>query len=162
MQVEKFISVLGYPYNDSKVVDVFADIGVNVLSDAVLADGDYNAYIEIPENGVSFVFTDEAIFLNKQKQTVGDGLLYFVGIFLYVEGKDGYSQFTGVIPKEIEFTHTQNELVTKLGVSSFERERADGSVAARRWDFPEYRIHITFSKKNDTPVVISISQPNKN
>lgn len=161
MNIEGLLSILGQPISNNNVIREFESIGVNALHNVHLGSDSYRAYLEKQNDGISFVFTDEAQYLNKENQAIGKGPLYFTGVFLYAEGKDGYSQFNGVIPKGIVFSDTREKLVEKLGPPSWGRKRADESIAAERWDFQEYRIHITYSKEHGLPIVISISKPDQ-
>ncbi len=159
MNLEKFIRLIGKSASDEELTNAVSIVDVNLKKELQLPDGEYRAYIECPKSGFSLVFTDKAVFLGKTQQSIGIGDLYFSGIFLYAEGKDGYSKFQGDLPNGLSFDSTNEELVRKLGTPSWERSRPDGSKAADRWDdLADYRIHITYSKESGKPVVISLNR----
>jgi hypothetical protein len=158
MNIDNILIFLGESITNQNLKAEFASIGVDVdyLS---LPEGDYSSYIEKPLKGFSLIFTDEAKFLNIEKQPIGKGPLHFTGIFLYSEGKDGYSQFSSKIPKGILFSDSIGDIHRKLGEPIWNRKRSDDTVIAEKWDFPEFVIHITYSKETHLPILISINKP---
>lgn len=163
MDINEILAYLGRASSDQELANVFFGVGVDLALELRLPSGEYRAYIERPELGVSFVFTDEAVFLGENNQSVGVGGLYFTGIFLYADGKEQYAQFSGHIPKGLSFTVDRDGVIKNLGEPSWCRKRSDGSVAADRWDsIANYRLHITYSTETNTPALISISLPDKN
>jgi hypothetical protein len=162
MDIEKLLECLGEPISSQRLVSILREKGIDLLGELSLPEGEYRAYIERPSEGFSLVFTDEAVFLGKASQVIGKGELYLSGVFLYAEGKDGYTQFSGGLPKGLSFTLDQESVGKKLGISSWDRKREDGSVAAERWDnVADYRIHITYSKSTSKPVLISLNIADK-
>ncbi|HEY9199450.1 MAG TPA: hypothetical protein VIR60_08790 [Gammaproteobacteria bacterium] len=123
-----------------------------------LPEGEYRTYLEMPDQGVSLVFTDEAMFLGKGQQAIGSGPLFFSGLFLYSQGKDGYDQFRGQLPEGLEFADSRATVLAKLGEPSWQRKKSDGSVAAERWERSGKRLHITYT--NDARIeIISVQVP---
>ncbi|MFZ6707996.1 hypothetical protein [Undibacterium sp. TC9W] len=161
MDINLFISQLGMSVLTPSVITLFAGISVDLSNDLNLPMDEFDCYVEQPDDGICFVFTDEAMFLGKDKQVLGSGPLYFSGIFLYAEGKDNYSQFRGVIPFGISFTDKHEELVSLMGVPTWQRMRNDGSVAADRWDnVAANQIHISYSANDGQVVLVSLQKPN--
>lgn len=159
MNLNEIISNLGKPA--STLQSSFLSSGIDIAAELKLPSSEFRTYLERPSFGYSLVFTDEAVFLGKKKQPVGVGPLYFSGIFLYSEGKDGYSQFQGEIPFGIEFSKKHDELVSLLGAPNWQRLRDDGTIAAERWDEKGvFRIHITYST-NGKIVIISLQKPDE-
>jgi hypothetical protein len=164
MEIGKLLKHLGQSITSQKLLNDLLEIGINPSQELILPDGEYRAYIERSNEGLSFVFTDEAIFLGKADQAIGKGDLYFSGVFLYAEGKDGYKQFVGNMPMNLSFENTRDEIVKYLGKPSWNRKRSDGSTVADRWDNSvgcDYRIHITYLKSSKKPVLISLNIADK-
>lgn len=160
MDLDKIIPHFGEPVSLSALGKMLEGMGINVEQELRLQEGEYREYIGRPMEGYSLVFTDEAMHLGKSKQALGTGPLYFSGVFLYAQGKDGYSQFCGKIPLGIDFSMDHDALVALLGPPSWQRKRDDETVAADRWDDkPAFRIHVTYSKKGGKPVLISLQRP---
>lgn len=158
IKLNDLISFLGKTSKDELLIQYFSSINIDISDKLSLPDGEYRTYIDKPELGISLAFTDEAMFLDKDNQPIGFGLLYFSDIFLYSEGKDGYSQFKGILPADISFNSVYDELFSSFGAPSWSRKRVDGSLAAVRWDsLDKFRLHITFSKETKLPTVINIS-----
>ncbi|GLR13039.1 hypothetical protein GCM10007907_18290 [Chitinimonas prasina] len=89
-------------------------------------------------------------------------MLYLSGVFLYAEGKDGYSQFKGNLPMGLSFSIDIKDIGKKLGSPSWVRKREDGSIAAERWDnAADYRIHFSYSKSTSRPVLVSLNMADK-
>jgi len=162
MDVGKLKLLLGRPVTDGELEEYMSSQAIDVSNELVLKSGDFNAYIERPKLGFSLIFTDESMFLGKEDQPIGKGPLFFVGVFFYSEGKDGYSQYSGDLPGDIKFSDHRGDVVAKMGEPSWQRKRrADGSIAADRWDFSDYRVHVTYSKANYCPTIISMDVPNQ-
>ncbi|XAW88180.1 hypothetical protein ABDK09_01990 [Vibrio sp. CDRSL-10 TSBA] len=158
IKLNELMSFLGKTSKDEPLIRYFSSISVDISDKLSLPDGEYRVYIDKPELGISIAFTDEAIYLDKENQPIGMGLLYFSDIFLYSEGKDGHSQFKGILPVDISFNSDYNDISSSLGSPSWSRNRSDGSLAAARWDsLDKFRLHITFSKDTKMPTVININ-----
>ena len=100
------------------------------------------------------------MFLGKKEQPIGQGTLYWTGIFLYSEGEDGYSEFSETMPFGINFEIDREQLISMIGTPSWSRRRPDGSIAADRWDeLAAFRIHVTYSKATLKPTIISLDIP---
>ncbi|UUZ52818.1 hypothetical protein LP419_27055 [Massilia sp. H-1] len=70
-------------------------------------------YLERQAEGIAFTLTDEAMFLNKEDQTIGDGPLYLSGVFFYAEGVDGYTGYKDALPGRIGFFDEARRNCTK-------------------------------------------------
>lgn len=159
MDLSLIISIMGKPIGDANVKNVLSSIFVNVDKDVDLASEDFRVYVERPEEGFSLIFTDEAHFLNKSGQSIGVGERYFTGMFLYSEGKDGYTEFKYPLPKNLSFANTRDEVLQKLGNPSWSRSRPDGSVVADRWDMSDHRMNLTYSKNSNQITILSLIIP---
>lgn len=160
MKIENLLCFLGNSIDDVRTREVLNTEGVDV-SNLVLPSGEFNVYLEFKNAGLSFVFTDSAWFLGLNR-SLGQSGLFFTGIFVYAEGKDGYTQSDQILPLSLSFLMTSGELISKLGQSSWKRLRPDVTPVAFRWDnLEKYRIHITFEKQTDKPVVFFFGVPEK-
>lgn len=160
MNLLEIIPYLGRPV--SALENIFLSNGIHIATELQLFADEFRAYLEKPKEGFCLVFTDEAVFLGKKMQPLGTELLYFSGIFLYSEGKDGYSQYQGEIPFKIEFSKSHDELASLLGPPNWQRLRDNGTIAADHWyEKADFRIHITYSAENSA-VLISLQKPDFN
>lgn len=117
-------------------------------SELALGDDQYRAYIERSSEGFCLVFTDEAVFQGKGDQAIGVGELFYTWIFFHAEGKDGYSEYKGELPGGISFSDTREDVLKKMGTPSWQRMSKDGQrIITDRWELPNYRLHVTYSKK---------------
>ncbi|MEJ2046127.1 MAG: hypothetical protein P8X74_19220 [Reinekea sp.] len=160
MNASDLCKYLGEKVSLPEFKDFLSQNSVELPTELDLPEGEYNAYIERPDEGYSMVFTDEAVFLGNLSSGLADGELFFSGVFLYSEGKDGYKQFEGIMPQGLNFNSLSKDFISSFGKADWVRKRTDGSVAAERWDnVTDYRIHITYDKTTGCPSVISLNKP---
>lgn len=127
-------------------------LGIEPREELLLPDGEYDAYVERPASGFSFIFTDEAMFLGKADQAIGTGRLFFTGVFLYAEGVDGYSQYSHELPEGLDFSDRPSSLRRRLGEPECSRW-IDGAVRADRWLLEGRKLHVSYSDKGQIRVV---------
>ncbi len=160
MNTQKVLECLGKPLSDLQTLETLKTIGVDSPESMQVPEGEYSEYFISKPSGFSLIFSDEAMFLGKPHQQVGDGPLYFSGVFFYAGGKDGYSSYTGELPLGITFNSSREQLIKLLGGPSWERQNSRGGAGADRWDDKaKYRIHITYNGEGK-PEVISCHIPN--
>ena len=153
MNISLLKRILGRNVRDIEIINAFGQYGINLKKELQLSEGDYRTYLESQLNGICYVFTDEAVFLNNEEQIIGQGALYFSSVFLYAEGKDGYSEYPYDLPFGLDFTDSLNSIYTKLGPPHWDRK--DGQVVvSERWDIDGFRVHLFYSE-NQTPCIIS-------
>ncbi|MDV2079160.1 hypothetical protein [Marinobacter xestospongiae] len=151
---------LGRPVTDNEMESYLFAQGIDVSKELILKSGDYTAHIERPKKGFSLVFTDEAMFFNKENQPIGKGPLYLEGMFLYAEGKGGYSQYKGELPGGIKFRDHRSDVLTKLGEPNWQRKRrVDDSIVAEKWGLSGLIVHVTYSRDSHCPVVVYLGVP---
>ena len=158
LEINMIMSLLGHPVTDHELAVWLNSIGVD-SGGVVLESGKFTLHIEMMKEGFSLTFTDEAMYFGKQDQPVGDGPLYFTGVFFYSDGKDGYREYKGVLPMGLDFSNTHQEVLDCLGVPSYQRTRSDGSVISERWDHPDYSLSVTYAKGSDDVTLISLFRP---
>ena len=159
MNAPALSKILGRSVTDQEAKNYFSSLGINLDKQLSLPEGEYRAYIECPSEGISFVFTDEAMFLGLAQKPLGSGPLYFSGMFFYSQGHDGYSQFNSQLPLNVVFSDTPALLQGKLGEHEWERKNEKGQLIARRWSFPDgKRLHITFTAQQ-TVLIVSYGTP---
>ena len=85
-------------------------------------------------------------------------------IFIYSEGKDGYTQYSGEIPNDVKFNLSQKDIKKKLG----EPRRSGGNYEDKLfgytapWDsyyFDNYTMHVTYKKDTNSIDMITIMTP---
>jgi len=88
-------------------------------------------------------------------------------IFLFGEGKDGYCQFTGVLPCKLDFDMKRADVLRTMVVppsASGESERIAKGVSHGGWDrfdLGEFSIHITYAEAMRTVELVTISSCSK-
>jgi len=157
----EIVSLLGLTIDDKKLIEGLEKNGIKVDEIKHEPKPDYFFFKEINE-GFSLGFSDAAMYLlEKENDPVGNGPFFFTSLFLYSDGKEGYSQFKSEIPFDLHFSDTRNDIIKKLGDVSWQRKRNDNTVVADRWDNSENRLHITYYKESELPSVILIFVPNE-
>ena len=151
------LKFIGKPVSDKELANWLSISGNQAPS---LEEGNYRAYLEYPEHGYCLTFTDEAIFLGIEQQFVGEGELYFCGVFFYSEGLDGYNQFCGDLPQNVLFEDDTKSLKIKLGAEEWNRHSDDGALVSERWSIGKFKFHITYNSAG-TIEILSISKPEK-
>lgn len=151
--------MLGHAIDEPDIKSALESFGIDIGVEIKLPEDEYTAYLERKADGYCFVFTDEAMFLNISDQRVGEGPLFFSGVFFYAEGKDGYSRYKGDLPVGLDFSFTRNEILNGLGQPTAQRMRDDGSIIGDRWELPNYFVSVTYSKNNNNPVLVSLFVP---
>lgn len=151
--------ILGRSIADSEANNYFSALGINLATALSLPEGEYRTYIECRNEGICFVFTDEAMFLGQASTPVGSGPLYLSGMIFYSEEHEGYSQFKSQLPHDVSFSDSPAQLEDKLDKHEWERKGEAGRLFARRWSFPDgKRLHITFSTQQ-TVLFVTYSIP---
>lgn len=118
--------------------------------------GDGELYLEKKKEGFCFLLkTENVLFESKKKSPLINGDYYFTTIFLYADGKDGYSKYEGELPCGFLFSDTCDVISEKIGSSpDFVNEYI------RRWDNLD-GIRISLSSINDSrPNIIVIGKGN--
>ena len=147
---------MGRPVTDDIVCDFFNGMGIELEKEVNLESGLFTAHLERKNDGISFTFTDEAMFLGRDNQSIGEGALYFSGVFFYAEGKDEYSAYTGELPEGLSFSFGRSAILRLLGEPSHKRFRDDKSILGDRWDKKNYSVSVTYSKDTGSPVLVSL------
>lgn len=156
---------MGLSSVDKNLVDFMAQNQIHLKQELSLGDDEYRAYIELPKDGFSIIFTDASYFLGKGDSVIGKGDLFYSGIFFHSEGRDGYSEYKADLPFGLLFSDTRPDVLKKLGVQSWQRLAKDGvRVISDRWDrLPDvlYRLHVTYDKETGKISIISASIPDQ-
>lgn len=147
--------LFGRPITDLEVIKFLSLCEINLIKDIALNSGEFTAHVEKKKEGYSLSFTDEAMFLNRDNQPIGKGPLYFTGVFFYSDGKDGYVGYKGKLPGDLHFSDSITDVSNKLGSSSFQRTRDDGSIVGQRWDYPDCSLSVTYSKSDHKVTLVS-------
>lgn len=143
--IQRFLPLLGTAISDPPTVAVFSKHGIDPSREIAPCEGTFRAYIERPTHGVAFSFRND---LHEDKAYVLDG------VFSYAEGKDGYTEYSGPLPSGISIGDSRDDILHVLGPPKWHRTRADGSLAAEKWNIGPYFMHITWSRATNRPAVI--------
>lgn len=161
MHLKNLTPFLGLDQYDSKLIDALREWGVDISIELFLLPERYSAYIERPDQGFSVIFTDEAKFKGIGDQALGQGGLFFSGIFLYAQGQDDYDQYQGALPFELSFDLHATDIARQLGKPSWRSQHSsEGWVGGERWDqLADYQLHISYHKDTQKPRIITLQIP---
>jgi len=145
MRFEHLEPLLGLSTINPICASGLKDVGVDSQSIKMAVD-EHRTYIERLPEGVSLVFTDESFFLGKDEMPIGTGEVFLSGLFLYPEGKDGYSQYPMPLPFGLRFEDTADVVRARLGVPEWYREN-EGICVADRWTLDSgRRLQLTYTR----------------
>lgn len=165
LDTKDLLSLLGLPKSDKKLIGFMSKNQIQVDQELFLGSDEYRAYIERPLLGFCSIFTDESYFFGVGDMVIGEGNLYFSGVFFYSEGKDNYNQYKSDLPFGLSFNDTRQDVLMKLGQQSWQRLAKDGKrVISDRWDdLPDvpYRLHVTYDGQSGKISILSASIPDK-
>jgi hypothetical protein len=150
MDAQQIISLLGSYAGDPRLEAFLTTL--NVTARPKLPKGEFTAYLEMKQEGVSLIFRDEA-YLKREKKPLGRSPLVLVGAHFYSEGHDGYAEFKGDLPHGLTLSDSRNDIIRKMGESTQKRER-DGVVRNEQWSLPDYRVGVTYSKDGSSILTI--------
>ncbi|MEB5477533.1 hypothetical protein [Acinetobacter pollinis] len=108
---------------------------------------EHDLYIENHSKGLSFIFTDEAFFLeNSNKPLLGE-ILYLSTIFFYNEGVDDFSKYDLGLPFNLHFSMKSEDLVSLLGEPMLIRSYDNGNLLTQRWNVvnEQYDFFVSYS-----------------
>ena len=154
--------LLGLPISDHELIEQLSLYGITVDKDVKLNTGEFTAHVERKKGGFSLVFTDVAMFLSKLNQPIGQGPLYFTGVFFYADGKDGYVGYKGELPDDLDFSYSRMDVLNVLGSPSSQRTRDDGSIIGERWNHSDYSLSVTYSKIDNKLTLVSLFRDYQN
>jgi hypothetical protein len=58
--VSRVLCYLGESINNSNLIEVLLESGIDIKKEVILPEGEFRTYIERPAEGISLVFTDGA------------------------------------------------------------------------------------------------------
>lgn len=139
---DNLIALLGLSNKDKNLIDFFIsndlisstkDLTLPIYDENGELLDEYNLYINKYSEGLSFIFTDEAFFLNHPDQPISGETLYFSTIFFYNEKVEGFSQYNNTLPFNLNFSMKINELEEILGIPIFTKDDGNGIVRSQKW-----------------------------
>ncbi|ASA57895.1 hypothetical protein [Vibrio gazogenes] len=163
--INPLLSLLGLPKSDTTLSVELEKKDIVISNELVLGDDEYRAYIERPNYGFCLIFTDESYFLGNSGVAIGEGELFYSGVFFHSEGKDDYKEYKEDLPFNLSFLDTRDDVLNKLGRQSWQRLAKDGvRVISDRWDDlaeVPYRLSVTYDKESGRVSIISASIPDQ-
>lgn len=165
LDTDSLLLFMGFSSIDENLIDFMKQYHIYLEQELSLGNDEYRTYIERPKDGFSLIFTDESYFLGKGDSVIGEGDLFYSGVFFHSEGKDDYSEYKAALPFGLSFADTRPDVLNKLGPQSWQRLAKDGvRVISDRWDnLPDvtYRLHVTYDKDTGKISIISASIPDQ-
>lgn len=158
--MNELVGQFGARADDRALVAFLRRNGIDVEAELALPEDEYRAYVERPSDGYALVFTDQAMFLGKTNDPIGEGPLYLSGVFVYLEPVDAYARYEGILPFGLGHANERDAFVRVLGVPGWRKVQQDGRLAAERWEVGDgRRVHATYASDGTTVSVISFSKP---
>lgn len=142
MNAQETIELFGARLGDEKLEALLQRMGATKRP--TLPRGEYNAYLEMREEGLALLFQDEA-YREGSKKPIGSGPLVLAGAFFYAESHEGYRRFEGELPEGLTFSDARAVVHTKLGEPEWQRLK-NGVVRRERWIRPEHRILVDYAQ----------------
>jgi len=161
MDLKNLLSLAGRKITDKGLIEAMKreDIDISLID---LAENEFQAYLEIKDRGIALIFSDESWFLGLEDKAIGTGVLFFTGVFVYLQEQDGYSKYLGSLPHRLSFSYNSDDFINQFGNPSWSRSRPNGSLVSQRWDNVDiYRIHITYGKESGLVSIIYLGIPEK-
>lgn len=143
IQTNEILSKLGVLSDDKSLQEYMRSMDLKIPENLKLKSSQYDVHIEFEDLDISMLFTDEAKFLGIENQAIGQGPLYFTGLFFY---SDGEGNSNSDLPLNLSFEDKIEDVEDKLGEPSWSRDRK-GQIISQRWDINEchdFTIHITY------------------
>jgi len=158
IDIMKFIELFGKLSSDQKLIQYFQKNNIPMFSYETNEFDPYAAHIECHQLGIGFSFDGIKPIKTTVRQDQYLDEFVFNGIFLYAEGKDGYSQFMGDIPYGVSFSMFRNDLISLLGDPVFSRWRVDSkdSVSEDTWNLENIKVGVNYKQSSEI-AFISIS-----
>lgn len=151
--IDNLMSLLGKPNSDIDLISFFISCGFVENENALrIKDYDeYNLYIDVYNKGLSFIFTDEAFFLNQSEKPILGKITYLSTIFLYNEGVDDFSGYKNGLPFNIDFSMKKNELRKIFGEPFFTKIDDAGVVRSQKWNIVDkpYTFYVAYTYTGD-------------
>lgn len=134
--------LLGLTYAEMHASDVL--LGVSIPDAEII---DLDSYVELPTLGVSFVLS------RGERVSV---------VQLYSAGRDGYSEFTGAIPKGLSFAMSREEVRAKMGKPQLSGEATTIPILGEKpawdkFDTEEFSVHVEYGHELDKVGLITLS-----
>lgn len=153
---DNLVVLLGRSNKDKNLIDFFISNNfINSINDLTLPiydeDGElldeYNLYINKYNEGLSFIFTDEAFFFNDSNKPISGETLYFSTVFFYNERVEGFSQYNNILPFNLDFSMKTNDLEEMLGIPTFTKDDENGVVRSQKWTFKDkpYTLYVSYT-----------------
>lgn len=167
--IDHLMSLMGKSNEDEILINFFIQNSfVESKNDIVLPiydeDGElldeYDVYINKYDEGLSFIFTDEAFYLNKSDKPITGEKIYLTTIFFYNDGVEGFSKYNKNLPFNITFSMNRNELANILGEPIFTKTDDDGVVRSQKWQIKNMPFTLYASYTNTGEIrYVSLSIP---
>lgn len=147
--MEQFLTLLlaaiGKTVESLEVQALFAD--QDITEELSVDDDDYETYVERPLLGYSFNITEQESIKNPRYNGQPNKILVLSGCHFNAEGHENYRQYRGMLPNQIDFEDSRDEIMVKLGDSVWKYEE-NGMVRSERWEYAETdrQLNIDYSK----------------
>ena len=160
LDIFKLMSLMESRADDPILIRYLEESGIKLEDELELPDGEFNAYVERPDQGYALVFTDEAVLLGDLNAPIGLRPLRLSGIFLYLSEIEDYKPFDGVLPFGLPRLLIRQELTRVLGHADWQRIGEEARVTAESWNVDTARrVHATYQSDGEHVSVLSISRP---
>jgi hypothetical protein len=139
MDPATIIRLLGKPSTDNAVLDLLKDSGAR--AGPKLKRGDFDAYVEVPQKGLYFVFRDEAFYQNRQDAQIGTSPLILVNVSMYCTRVENYKPYVGMLPFGLLCSNGRDSVRATLGPP----ELSSDETRKDRWTREGVWLFVTYS-----------------
>lgn len=155
----KILPFLGRSNKDKSFINFLCDEKIinNGIINLPLYDEDGepldedSLYIEKKDDGICLILKDESSFLKKMDQPILGEKLFFSAIFFYNDGVEGYNKFDKILPLNLSFDMSRNEILILLGDPIESKYNKEEILISDKWFIPQfgYSIYTSYSIKNN-------------
>ena len=144
MDSDQILDCLGKPEPAPEVQHLLRTLGV--VNKLRMPKDDIEARAELPEQGLSLIFKPTG-----PKSSV----LFFQAVQFFSDAEDGYKNFAGALPDQLQLTDSQAEVRAKLGKPT----ETKAAFRLDRWKKPGRITTIEYAKKSGRIGAITVHVP---
>ncbi|WP_157671080.1 hypothetical protein [Chitinibacter sp. GC72] len=149
MKTDLLLAPLGKQADTPIVLEILKTLGFD--DQVKIKSGESDAYLNNYENGISIVFKSEEYIQGKYGLDLPSDAPILTAIFLYGGGNDEFSQYSGVLPNDLNFSDGQKMAREKMGNS----DEFDEEYNSESWSLPNnVRLFIDYSDDRNSIVLI--------
>jgi hypothetical protein len=144
MDSDQIIACLGKLEPATEVQQLLRALGV--VKKLRMPKDDIEARADLPELGLSLIF---------KPSSPKSSVLFFQAVQFFSDMEDGYKNFAGALPNQLQLTDTQTEVRSKLGRPT----ETKAAFRLDRWMSPDRITTIEYAKKSGRISAVTVHVP---